>query len=248
MTENPVSGASHIVEGLRLITRPGLRRFVVIPFLVNVMVFSLLIWIGIGQFENFMAWLLPEDAWYSFLRWILWPLFAISLLFIVFFTFTALANLIAAPFNALLAEKVEQHLTGTPVEQTGSLLREIGPAILSELRKLAYYLVRAVPLLILFVIPGLNLAAPVFWALFNAWFLTIEYVDYPMGNHGMNFSSQLSVLRRRRIPALSFGGGLTLLMLVPLLNFLAMPAAVAGATSLWIHQLQSADTDQPSPG
>ena len=34
------------------------------------------------------------------------------------------------------------------------------------------------------------------------------------------------------------GSGLTLLMLVPVLNFLAMPAAVAGATALWVKEIK----------
>jgi CysZ protein len=36
-----------------------------------------------------------------------------------------------------------------------------------------------------------------------------------------------------RLTALGFGGGVTLLMMIPLLNFAAMPAAVVGATRLW---------------
>jgi len=36
--------------------------------------------------------------------------------------------------------------------------------------------------------------------------------------------------------AFGFGGGLTLMMMVPVLNFVAMPAAVVGATRLWCEQ------------
>ena len=37
----------------------------------------------------------------------LWPLFVVLVVLMVFFTFTMLANIIAAPFNGFLAEKVE---------------------------------------------------------------------------------------------------------------------------------------------
>jgi len=67
-------------------------------------------------------------------------------------------------------------------------------------------------------------------------FLSLEYMDYPMGNHGLDFKAQLKALRRVRLNALSFGGGLTLLMMIPVLNFAAMPAAVAGATAMWCGQ------------
>jgi CysZ protein len=241
MTNNPTSGAGYLLQGLRLINQRGLRRFVLIPLAVNVIVFSLLIWLGIDQFEGLLDWLLPQNSWLHYLRWLLWPLFAITALLVVFFTFTVLANLVAAPFNGLLAEKVERHLSDT--EGAGdtdwmALIADIGPSIASELRKLGYFLVRAVPLLILFVIPGVNLAAPVLWFLFNAWYMSLEYGDFPMGNHSLKFPDQLGRMRQIRFTALGFGSMLTLLMMVPVLNFVAMPAAVAGATALWVGELR----------
>lgn len=238
MADGMLSGASYAGKGLRLIFRPGLRRFVLVPLVVNVVVFSGLIWLGVSQFEGLLDGLLPETGWLSFLRWVLWPLFVLALVVVIFYTFTVVANLIAAPFNGLLAERVEHLLTGrTPDGGFGSLWQELIPALRSELRKLAYFLARAIPLLILFVIPGLNLLAPVLWLLFNAWFLAVEYADFPMGNHGLGFREQHARLKKVRLPALGFGAGITLVMLVPGLNFLAMPAGVAGATAWWCERL-----------
>ena len=241
MQNNPAAGVGHLLQGLRLLNQPGLRRFVLIPLLVNIVIFSLLIWFGVGQFEVLLDWLLPEDRWWSFLSWLLWPLFAIALVLVVFFSFTVLANLIAAPFNGLLAEKVEKHLGGgIPSAQTDwkALVADIIPSILVELRKFSYFLLRAIPLLILFLIPGVNLAAPVLWFLFNALYMALDYGDFPMANHGLKLTDQLPRMRKIRFTAIGFGSGLTLLMLVPVLNFLAMPAAVAGATALWVKELK----------
>lgn len=46
MPSNPIRGAAFMLEGLRLITRPGLRRFFMIPLLVNIGVFAGAIWYG----------------------------------------------------------------------------------------------------------------------------------------------------------------------------------------------------------
>jgi Uncharacterized protein involved in cysteine biosynthesis len=35
---------------------------------------------------------------------------------------------------------------------------------------------------------------------------------------------------------LGFGGAILLIMTIPLLNFLTMPMAVAGATAMWVAQ------------
>jgi len=239
---NPALGLQHLAGGFKLALSPGLRRFVVIPFLVNLIVFSLLVWLGIDQFGVFMDWAVPEDAWYSFLRWLLWPLFAIAAVLIIFFTFTVIANLIAAPFNALLAEKAELKLGGRLPEDDsswGDIMKSVVPSILSELRKLTYFLVRAIPILILFIIPLVNVAASVVWVVFGAWFMAIEYADYPMGNHKMSFKQQLPLLRTKRWSAMGFGGAVMLLMMIPVVNFLAMPAAVCGATLFWHNELAS---------
>ena len=71
-------------------------------------------------------------------------------------------------------------------------------------------------------------------------YYVIEYVDYPMANHLLHFSTQRRLLRSRRFLALGFGGGSLLLTMIPLLNFLAMPVSVAGATALWVGELKEA--------
>ncbi len=220
-----------------MLMRPGLRRYVVVPVLINIVVFCVLAWIGINQFGELIDAFLPERGWLSFLRWILWPLFALAALLITFYSFTVVANLIAAPFNSVLAEQVERLLTGQPPPQpTGGILHSIVPSLLSELRKLSYFLLRAIPLLLLFLVPLLNVAAPILWLLFSAWYLALEYSDYPMANGGLGFAEQQKRMKRGRMTVLGFGSAVTLLMMIPLLNFVAMPAAVAGATALWCDQ------------
>lgn len=241
MTENnPVSGANYLLQGLKLLFKPGLRRFVMMPLLINILTFSLLAWIGISQFESLLDWMLPPDSWLNYFRFILWPIFAIAAVLVTFYSFTIVANLIAAPFNGLLAEKVELLLTGKPPSQpTQGIAQSIWPAVRSELIKLRYFILRALPLLILFLIPGLNLIAPVLWTLFGVWYLAVEYADYPMANNGLEFKHQHNNLKQMRLTALGFGGGLTLLMMIPILNFAAMPAAVSGATAMWCNRKQS---------
>jgi CysZ protein len=238
MKNNPLSGALYFLRGVRLIFAPGIRVYVLVPLLVNILLFSALIYFGAAQFRELLDWLLPD--WLDWLRWLLLPLFVLITLVIVFFSFSLLGNLIAAPFNGLLAEAVECHLTGTPIPSGGikTMILDLGRTLLSELRKLGYIVLRGIPVLLLFVIPGLNLAAPFVWILFGAWMLAISYVDYPMANHGLSFPEQRRQLARHRYLALGFGGAAMAALAVPLVNFLVIPAAVAGATILWVERLE----------
>ena len=245
MISSAAQGFGHVLEGFRLIRRPGIRRYVLIPLLINILLFGGVIYWGWGELDRVQRWLdqqLPQ--WLAWLDILIWPLFVLTALAVVFYLFTPVANLVGAPFNSFLAERLERDLGGEAVEVSGggglgSLMGEALRALWSELRKLIYLILWSIPLLILFVIPVVNLAAPVLWTLFGAWMLAIEYVDYPMGNHGMTFPQERALLRKNRPLALGFGGGLLLLTMIPIVNFLAMPVGVAGATSLWVKRLKS---------
>jgi CysZ protein len=244
--KNNRSGMHYLFEGLRLIRQPGLRRYVAVPLLVSTVFFTGAIF-GLSHWLEVLIDLLLGylPSWLNWLRYLLWPVFAIAGVLIIFYTFSLMTNLIAAPFNGMLAEAVEQHLSGQPIDTGGwkALARDIVPSLLSELRKLLYFLLRALPLGLLFLIPGVNIAAPFLWALFSAWMLAIEYVDYPMANHLLHFSEQRRRLRKRRLLSLGFGGSSLLMTMIPLVNFLAMPVSVAGATAMWVHELKDRQQD-----
>jgi len=244
MIGNLFSGFGHIFNGLKLITQPGLRRFVIIPLSINVALFGGATWYLFIKFDEWMTSLLPDfSGWFSWLSWletllmwILWPLFSVTILLVIYYSFTFIANLISAPFNSLLAEKVEKHLTGQPIDSgpgfpTSEMIKR---SITSELGKLIYFIKWWLLLFILTLIPVINLAAPFIWVLFGAWMLSLEYLDYPMANHNKFFKDINKQAMSKRSLSFGFGGGVMLFTSIPLLNFIAMPAAVAGATSLWV--------------
>nr|VFK13056.1 MAG: CysZ protein [Candidatus Kentron sp. LPFa]VFK25926.1 MAG: CysZ protein [Candidatus Kentron sp. LPFa] len=239
------TGAGYFWRGFPLLNLPGIRRYVAIPLLINTLLFAFLIYFGAEQFDGLLNRLIPD--WLHWLRWLLWPLFAILALFVVFFLFSWVGNLIAAPFNSLLAEAIQARLTGPATSQGagwlaffGDIARSIVPSLLSELRKLRYLLARAIPLGLLFLIPGINVIAPFLWLAFGAWMLAIEYTDYPMGNHGLSFPEQRKYLGERRPLGFGFGAMVLLATMLPGLNFLVIPTAVAGATLLWVEQYPDA--------
>ena len=69
--------------------------------------------------------------------------------------------------------------------------------------------------------------------------LALEYVDCPLSNHGLLFPQQRVLLRRHRAEGLGFGSAVMVLTMLPLFNFIAMPAGVAGATILWWERLRT---------
>lgn len=245
MKGNVVTGMGYLIEGARMLKHPTLRLFVIIPLAVNILIFGSLIGFGLSYLGGLMDSLLSGiPDWLDFIGWILWPLIGLTLSLITGYVFTAVAVIIASPFNGLLAEKAEELITGRPVagmEGLGAALMMVPRGILREIYKLLYYLPMAAFVLLLSFIPGLNVVAPVLWVLLGAWMMSIQYVDYPMDNHQLGFADVKEAVRQRRLSSMGFGGMVALCAGIPIVNFFVVPSAVVGATLLWCRELAPAN-------
>jgi CysZ protein len=238
-TADIMVGAACLGRAVRLIREPDIRLYVIMPLLINILLFGGLIWLGYQQFSPLIEKVMSGiPGFLDFLRWIIWIVITLFTAIIVFFTFTPLANVVAAPFNALLSEKIELKLTGKAVSSDISFLEMVKSSLISQMRKLLYIALWSLALLLFSLIPLLNLAAPFLWVIFGSWLLSLEYLDYPMGNHDLTFDRQKQLLSARKGLALGYGGSVMVLTSIPLINFIVMPVAVAGATLLYIENLQ----------
>jgi CysZ protein len=222
---NPALAVGYLFKGLKLLTSPQLRTFILIPVLINVVLYSVALTLGYYYITDLINQFIP--AWLQWLSWFLWPLFFISFFMAGFFTFTVLANLLAAPFYGKLSAKTLALITGQVIVIDEQPLVKV---ILAEVKRAGYLLSRALPLVIVSFIPGLNVIAPFLWVLFGAWGMALEYMAYPLENAGVLFSDQKQLVKSIRLGALSFGGIAAMGLTIPLLNIIVAPAAVIGAT------------------
>ena len=233
------NGLFYLMNGFQLIRQPGVKRFVIIPLIINIMIFAGLFFYAKHLFHGVTEWLLNLlPHWLQWLGSILWLLFFIGFFFLVIYTFVMIANVIAAPFNSFLAEKIEYHLTGQERKSLSfwETLKDTPRILKRQLALLGYYLPRAILLLILFFIPFVQIIAPVLWFLFHAWLMTLQFVDYPTDNQRIPIPEVQVALNKKKALSYTFGGATLLLSMIPFLNFFVMPAAVAGATKMWIEE------------
>lgn len=263
MTSNPIHGVDALLRGARLLTRRELRPFIIVPLLINLVLFIAITAVMISQLDglaDYLGSLLSHEpvntenmSWWEALmakgaawaanvfQWLAW-LIAFAVLIFFFFVygylFSVITNIIAAPFNGFLAEKVEELLTGKgppPEPLSKMIFRTLG----RELRKLTYFIGWGLVILIISLFTSWTVFIPaVLWALWGAWCMAIQYIDYPLDNHQRPFSELTGVLTRRKLTTLSFGGTVMLAKMVPVLNIFVMPAAVAGGTALWVERLR----------
>ena len=222
---NPVFAASYLFKGIALLGSAPLRHFILIPILINIILYSAALTLGYYYIDSLINAFIP--SWLNWLHWLLWPLFFVSFLIVGFFSFTALANLVSAPFYGKLAAKT---LTLINPEAIAASEQPISKVMLAESKRLIYILRLAIPLLVLSFIPGINLIAPLLWALFSAWSMSLEYMAYPLENAGILFIEQKQLIKSIRWGALSFGGIAVLGLSIPIINIIIAPAAVIAAT------------------
>lgn len=243
-----LQGAASVFRGAALAARPGVRHFAYIPLLVNILVFAGLIWLSGEAFDRLLDHYLSgtESIWWSVLRWILWLLFSAAMVLITFFAFTLAANLVASPFNEALAGAVAAEL-GHGGPETGHSWKEIvaafPTAIGQEVVKLIYFACWLLPALLLFLVPGLQIVAPLVWVGLAIWFLALEYTEYPATNDQQDFKALRERARSHRGLLLGFGGTVFGLALIPGLNLILIPIAVSGATVLWVRHMRPGTGD-----
>ena len=233
------SGMDYFFQGFKLIQRKGLRRFVLIPLLVNLILFSVAFYFLYLELEILIAKLMayiPEFL--SFLEVIIWPFAVLVILMTFSFIFSAAANWIAAPFNGLLSEKVEAMLSDKPTPDAGipELIKDIPRTLGREWSKLVYYIPRAIGFFLLsWLIPVIG---QVIWFAFLAWMMAVQYKDYPFDNHKVPFFEMRRALKEKQ--GLSYGFGITVVFfsMVPIVNLIVMPVAICGATALWVDHYQ----------
>ena len=223
-----------LAEAFAWLIRPGIRRFILLPLAVNITLFAAGSYAAFHYSDALVESLLP--GWLAWLHWLLYPLLAVALLILTYYSFSLMANLIAAPFNSLLAAAVEKAERGDPSPPATPLWRDIFMSLIQELHKLLYFLALALPTLILALI--LPPFAPVLWFLYTAWCAALQYLDYPMANNAVPFRAQRARLRQNRADTLACGGAISLLTTIPVLNLVAMPVGVIAATLYWCRHLR----------
>lgn len=236
----PNNGFHYIGEGWRLARLSGIRRYVIVPLIVNILLLGGAFVILFHQLGHWIPQLLSYiPHWLQWLSYLLWPLAVLSIILIFSYFFSTLANWLAAPFCGLLAEQLEARLSGQAAPDSGWLaLVDDFPRIMKrEWQKFTYYLPRAALLLCVHFIPVVGqFLAPVLWFVFGAWMMAIQYSDYPFDNHKISFIAMRQDLAQDRKIQLQFGGLVSLFTLIPLVNLVIMPVAVCGATALWVDR------------
>lgn len=241
-----MTGLVCLKKGFGLVFRKGIKRYSLGPLVINLILYLLLGFFLVEQFSRLLEWginLVPE--WLDFLVPVAWTMFAVLSFVLVGYSFAMVAMIIGAPFHGLLAEKIAVELGYRNFDEPltfNALCRITIRALKRECVKLFYHLPRIFIVVILAFalsfIPVVNILAPLLTFAWAAWSMAIQVIDYPADNDQIEFRPMLLKMRKKRNQCLIFGGASAFLVSIPIVNLIAIPAAVAGATKLWLEEIE----------
>ncbi|NLQ17206.1 sulfate transporter CysZ [Marinomonas sp. M1K-6] len=243
MITQPFKAAGAFLKALPLVLSKDLRVFILIPLLANFALMALIYMLAFGYFQDLLGYAMgyvPE--WVSFLNWLFYLIFGAIITVLLFYSFSVGVNILAAPFMAFLAEKVEEKETGRVFDERltmGVIMAMVGRSLLRECQKIGYFLPRFILLLLLSFIPLVNVIAPVLLLSFSAWMLALQYMDYAFDNNKVTFHNMRMALRSKPLLCWTFGGMVMVSLTIPFFNLFVMPIAVVAATLLWISVFRS---------
>ena len=226
-----------------------LRWYIVLPFVLNFLLFALLFWVYISFFDDVLAWISPpnnpvsSDAatfMSSLMAGLLWIfrlilkgvvfLLSFLILLVVFFVLTGFVN---APFYELLAERtlILLRLKEDLPFALSRFLNEWWHSLKLEFSKLIFLSLPAILLVLLSLIPVIGFFFALASVVFMTWYFAVNVLMYPASLLGQYFKTAMQYAKTHKRLLVGFG----VLSLVPFLGFFLMSFQVVGGTLLYVE-------------
>jgi uncharacterized protein involved in cysteine biosynthesis len=232
-----VWGVRFFFMGMRTLVRnPELLRLSMIPMLLTLV---LLMGLIVGA-----AWVVGHligDAVRVEVR-ILAQVLAFALTFLIaYFLYLPVARVLLAPFAEALSRRTRVINAGNKrrtIDQGQEIQQGWIRAMWDGLKVVIFQAAVALAALALgFVFPPVGAPVGIAVAIF---FSGLDFFDIPLSTRGLKLRKKLGVIWRNKSLALGFGAAAYLMLLIPVINMLALPVGVVGATLL-IEALQFED-------
>lgn len=239
-----VHGSTLLIRGWRLLqSENSLWIWISVPWLIDL---ALLIfgWAkGIPILQGIIVKIISGwalEGWvYNLVYYPAVIILSLGFLVVWLLLVVAISTIVAAPFNALLAEKALK-VQGVPTVNTQSLGQWLGHAFRMlgvTICKAVIFSAAGVTLFFVSFVPGLNLIA----AYLSMCLFSMDVFDYSFEARGLTLRQRFAYYTKIRPEIFGLGATLSLTSILPGLTLLALPVAVVGATTLINERLKGAN-------
>jgi len=223
-------GGLKLLAGLRLMLGNETLRAVLWRMIGLLAVLMLALLFGVFELAQYVAqlWLPEGDAWYwAVVSWLVWALAVVLSILTGVVSFTVLGSAAIAPWLDTLAVRTEVLHGQTSDETQREWLALCLLSLSNSVRPLLSLLAWGVTALLVIWIPVIGqVLATVIWGYASIHFLCFELMDTTASRQGWDFTQRKNTIQQSRFFWLGFGGLAMLMMMVPVLNLLVIPASV----------------------
>jgi len=246
-----VTGATYPLRAIALLLkRPSLWQYLMIPILINLVLGSLLYgsflywgWQGVEtlttQLSQNVDQLIAElPNWLSFLEylilvvsWLLRVLLTIALFVIIGFVLLQFGSVIGSPWYGKLSEQVEKLRLGNVTVIEVGILKDIGRALLFELKKILLALAVGTLLLLVGLVPGVGGVITTIGSItLTATLVCLDCFDSTLERRRLSFRDKLKTVYGNLPASGTFSLLCLALISVPLLNLVTIPLCIMAGT------------------
>ncbi len=246
-----IAGATYPLKAIVVFWQnPRLWGYITIPILVNLVV-AIVLYTGLFLFgweitsdievsvsswlnqliSNLPSWLGVLEYGILVLIWLLRLLLTIILLIATGFILTQFGVLLGAPWYGQLSEELEKIRTGKVEIIEVSIARDIGRAILYEVKKLVLTAIVGILLIIINLLPGIGtLVSGIGSFTLTAIIVCLDFLDSALERRRLKFRKKLAIVFSSLPASASFALVCLALISIPLINLFTIPLCVASGT------------------
>lgn len=227
-----------------LISKPALWKYAALPFGINLVVMTSLLWVAVAYWDPLITWLThaPDTWYYAMIFWVVYVLAAVLGCILFFYLATVAGTLIAAPFNDLLVRKTLTLLDGADAPDLPLTWDLVMSDAWRSIRHISLNLLLWVALnlafLLLHFVPLVGSIAHLVLSGFSTCLFAAEvYLDLPMSVFRWGWRQKWRLLLDHKWPLAAFGACATL---IPCVNYLFLPIwVVSGALAFRFYSPRS---------
>ena len=216
-----------------------LFKYIILQICTGLLLFSLFFVSaatnGMSIYDNYFLFLYEDSSfWYNSLYYILiLPFFLILFAAGTYFTFL-ITQLVVSPINSLLAQK-------TSKLYKGDILGDDRPFFKGLLKDMRYEFIKLVLFTSVYLLLFTLVLIPFFGGVlfivlstaFTIFSLTFEFIELSMDRERTSVKHRLSLLLKKPVMVVSYGGAIFLLFTLPVVGIVLYPVVIIGAVLLY---------------
>lgn len=238
-------GAVSPFSSLKTVMRlKGLRRYFVIPFVLNVFLLAAVVYVTFSTVYPYVTGIVPGGgAWYiELLRTAVTVLAFIILAALCVFLYSVTGTIITAPFNDPLSARFERVRAGgdpvnVPLTVTAAF-SDMARVVANTAKLLFIFGGVNLLLMLLHLLPAVGTMLYTALSFASAlFFVGFGFFDFPLERRRMSFGGKLRLLWKFRWITMGLGMGFFLISLIPVIGFLGMNLCTIAATELYMDNM-----------